>query len=101
MVDDNFLSIPVNNGIPSKEESVAAFIVDRYHALRVYKTLTLEEARIESLVKVNFKVRQILLAHFPQEQNYQQKNTLLRIQSHSLSQHQQNIDIQQQPPLPI
>ena len=40
-MDDNSFGIPVKNGIPSKEDSVAALRVVWDHAVRVYKTLTL------------------------------------------------------------
>ena len=94
-MDDNSFSLLVKNGIPYKEESVVALRVVRAYAVRVYKTLTLEEAIIERLMKVKNKRRQILLAHFPQEQNFQQQQPLLPVQSHSLAQHQQQLAIQQ------
>ena len=46
-MDDNFFSLPVKNGIPYKEESVAALRVVWSHVVRLYKTVTLEEARID------------------------------------------------------
>ena len=94
-MDNNYFSLLVKNGIPYKEESVVALRVVRAYAVRVYKTLTLEEAIIERLMKVKNKRRQILLAHFPQEQNFQQQQPLLPVQSHSLAQHQQQLAIQQ------
>ena len=69
-MDDNLFSLPVKNGIPFKEESVAALRVVQAHAVRVYKTLILEEAIIECLKKGNNKGRQSLLSHFPQDQNF-------------------------------
>ena len=45
-MDDNSFSLLVKNGIPYKEESVVALRVVRAYAVRVYKTLTLEEAII-------------------------------------------------------
>ena len=52
-------------------------------------------------MKVNCKGRQSLLAHFPQEHNFQQQHPLLPIQSQSLSQHQYQLAIHQQQPLPL
>ena len=77
MMDNNLFSIPVNNGIPSKEESVAALRVFRANAVRVFKTLTLQEARIERLMKGNCKVRHSLIAYFKQEHIFHQQQTLL------------------------
>ena len=54
-MDDNSFSLPVNNGVPSKDESVAALRVVQSHTVWVHKKLTLEEARIECLMKVNCK----------------------------------------------
>ena len=87
--------------ITSKYESVADLRVVWAHAVRVQKTLTLEEARIERSMKGNCKGRQSLLAHFPQEHNFQQQQKLLPIKSNYLSQHQQQLAIHQQPPLPL
>ena len=67
----------------------------------VYKTLTIEEARIKRSTKGKCKGRKSLLAHFPQEKKFQQQETLIPIQPHSLHQHQQQLAIQQQPPLPL
>ena len=67
----------------------------------LYKKWTLEEVIIERLKKGNYKLWQSLLAHFSLELNFQQKQTLLPIQSHSLLQHQQQLAIYQQPPLPL
>ena len=92
-MDDNSFSLPVKNGIPSKWESVAYLRVVRAHAVRVYKTLTLGEAIIERLTKGNNKGRQILLAHCPQEHNFQQQHPLLQVKSHSLAQHQHKLAI--------
>ena len=69
--------------------------------MRIYKTLALEEAKIERLMKGNLKGQKSLLAYFQQEQKFQQQLALLLIQSHSLSQHQQKIAIQQQPQLAL
>ena len=52
-------------------------------------------------MKGNYKIRQNILAHFPQEQNFQQKHPFLPIKSYYLLQHQQQLAIQQQPPLPL
>ena len=86
-MDENSFSLKVKNGIPCKEELVAALRVVRAHAVRVYKTLTLEEARIERLMKGNCRGRQIILSHFPQEHNSKKNQPFLPIQSHSNSQH--------------
>ena len=51
MVENNQFSLPVKNGIPSKEDAVAALIVVWADTVWVYKTLTLEEAKIEHLMK--------------------------------------------------
>ena len=51
MMDDILFSLPVKNGIPSKEDAVAALIVVWADTVLVYKILTLEEAKIEHLMK--------------------------------------------------
>ena len=41
MMDDNLFSIPVKNGITSKDESFEALRVVRSHTVWVYKMLTI------------------------------------------------------------
>ena len=93
-MDYDSFSLPVNNGNTSKEESVASLRFVRSHAVRVYKTLTLEEAIIERLMKGKNKGQQSLLAHFPQEHDFQQQQPLILVQPHSIAQHQQQLAIQ-------
>ena len=100
-MDDNLFSLPVKNGIISKEESVASLRFIRVHTVQVYKTLTPEEAIIERFMKVKNEGRQSLLVHFSQEQNFQQQQPFLPVQPHSLAQHQQQLDIKQQPQLAL
>ena len=50
-MDNDLFSLPVKNGITSKEESVASLRVVRAHTVRVYKKMILEEARIGRLMK--------------------------------------------------
>ena len=78
-MDDNLFSIPVKNRIPSEEELVADLRVVWAHTVQVYKTLRLEEARIEHLTKGNCKGRQGILAYFPQDHNFQKQQPFLPI----------------------
>ena len=100
-MDDNSFSLLVNNGIISKEESVAYLRVVRARTVRVYKTLTLEEAITKRLTKGKNKGRQSLLVNLPQEHNFQQQHPFLPVQSHSLAQQQHQLAIQKQPHLSI
>ena len=63
-MDDNLFSLPVKNGIISKEESVASLRFVQAHAVRVYKILTLEEAIIGCLKKGNNKGQQSFFSTF-------------------------------------
>ena len=50
MIGDNLFSLPVENWISYKEDSVAALRVFRDHKVQGILTLALEEARIERLM---------------------------------------------------
>ena len=84
-MDDSLFSLPVNIGIPSKEDSVAALRSFWYHTVWLYKTLTLEEVINKSLMKGNNKGRQSLLAHFSQDHDFQQQQLSLPVKLHPLA----------------